>query len=444
MLRNLEIDEIEEDCATGLFGLEILSLSHNKLTSLRYFENLSNLLELNVNFNALTSLEGLACPNLTKLFASNNQIFDISSLKQFSALETLSLFGNQLPDLDEVIATLRNLKLRKLDLDGNPASRIKGYKYRVLRGLPKLEELDGEPVTSLDKEMTEDFIATSRNVKRPSTAPARQSTLDSVYNSMPHGNVRLFRSNFLNNHPILLEYLAADALDHSSDGGSKQALEQITEEYDAIENPPVASKFVDKLRTSAPATNPTQVVPVENNDEIKFFDVKPREKLMVDPSDPYGTIRKLLKMVQVLHDERETLLEGQSSSRDVNGLIKENERLRIENNNIPLLQEENKDLRKKLQSQSGGGAQNDETTELREELDRANRTIVKLKAKLTDKNKEQTPHEVLDEAAEFDEEISELMMRNEVALQQIKMDIRKTQREYRTAGRRPSTACGRF
>ena len=56
---------------------------------------------------------------------------------------------------------------------------------------------------------------------------------------------------------------------------------------------------------------------------------------------------------------------------------------------------------------------------------------------------------ILTQKADVDEELTELMMRNEVALQQIRLDIRKTKRELNmeranayTELRRPSTSAG--
>ncbi|RQM23481.1 hypothetical protein B5M09_004662 [Aphanomyces astaci] len=105
-----------------LVSLELLSLSHNKLQSLEHFQHLVNLVEL-------TSM---------------------AHLRSFPHLVHVSVFGNQLGDLDDAMQTCRHLlKLRGLDLDGNPCARVKGYKYHVLRRLPRLKELDGLAWTML-------------------------------------------------------------------------------------------------------------------------------------------------------------------------------------------------------------------------------------------------------------------------------------------------------
>lgn len=103
-----------------------------------------------------------------------------------------------------------------LDLGGNPCTSESVYKYRVIRALPRLIELDGDVVTALDKEMAEDLQAQAKGVssiESIATPPPLVETKSSDSNvfaskAMPKGNVRLFRSNFLNTNPIMLEYLA--------------------------------------------------------------------------------------------------------------------------------------------------------------------------------------------------------------------------------------------
>lgn len=72
------------------------------------FKPLVNLVEVNVNFNALTSLQGLECPNLLRLYLSNNLIASTERLAaSFPKLRTLCLFKNILPDLSSALQPLR-------------------------------------------------------------------------------------------------------------------------------------------------------------------------------------------------------------------------------------------------------------------------------------------------------------------------------------------------
>lgn len=46
ILRDEELTHVDESCAQALASLEILSLSHNRLTSLDHFEHFTNLIEV--------------------------------------------------------------------------------------------------------------------------------------------------------------------------------------------------------------------------------------------------------------------------------------------------------------------------------------------------------------------------------------------------------------
>ncbi|KAG7394290.1 hypothetical protein PHYBOEH_005402 [Phytophthora boehmeriae] len=109
ILRDEGLEGLEESCAQGLASLEILSLSHNRLTSLEHFQAFVNLIELNLNFNRIVSLENLQCSGLEKIFIANNQIVDISPLRRLLKLNTISVYGNQIADLDAALHTCRGL-----------------------------------------------------------------------------------------------------------------------------------------------------------------------------------------------------------------------------------------------------------------------------------------------------------------------------------------------
>ncbi|KAG2489114.1 hypothetical protein HYH03_012340 [Edaphochlamys debaryana] len=137
-----------------------MSLSHNLLTSLAGFQHLQNLVSLNLNFNALPSLEGIgACTALQHLFVANNRVRDVSPLAELVHLETLHLFRNQISDLDGSLAVLVHLvKLRELELAGNPCSLCPDYKHRVVLQL-ELESLDGDAINQLDYDLANEYYA---------------------------------------------------------------------------------------------------------------------------------------------------------------------------------------------------------------------------------------------------------------------------------------------
>lgn len=142
--------------------------------------------------------------------------------------------------------------LRELDLDGNPCARSRGYKHRVIRCCLRLRELDGEEVVQLDRDLSALFFeeqqketawktgggegVSSRgsSATRPATAPARsgrrakrpfvaaaavgeegdtETSADKGAarvrgGRLPPGNVRLLKSDRLNNDPQVYNLLS--------------------------------------------------------------------------------------------------------------------------------------------------------------------------------------------------------------------------------------------
>ncbi|KAI9997459.1 hypothetical protein PInf_001361 [Phytophthora infestans] len=444
ILRDEELTEVDETCAQSLASLEILSLSHNRLTSLDNFQYFVNLIELNVNFNQIERLDSLQCSGLEKLFIANNQVVDISPLRKLLKLNTLSVYGNRITDLDSALHTCRSLpRLRSLDLGGNPCSHdVEGYKFRVVRALSRLKKLDGDHITQLDKDLTEEFFATMHKNTRPSingfigarpfTAPAAgvrgrltaslsettiSNGIDPFASSlMPRGNVRLFRDDFLNNNPILLEYLSQDA-------GSAPVNEgNTTLSSDGENSLPATSGFVDKMRSANPLPkNDTETSDADSTstDGQKKISLSPNvstSHLGVDPSDPNTTIRKLLKHIEVLMETLDKYKNHQLNAVS-ESLLEGNKQLQTENNNIPILQEEIQDLKKRLARAEGdpGGAKVQETKRVKS-------------------------LELLDESALVDVELTELILQNEVSLELIRNDIKNTKKEWEEQFQRAKAA----
>ena len=144
--RERGLDSIDGACADGLVNLQVLSLSHNRFRCLDRFDALRGLEELNLNFNAIGSLEGLIAPRLTKLFLSNNRLTSLAGLGgRFPKLHTLCAYRNHIGELRGALDSLRACaKLRALDLDGNPCARARGYKHHAVRALGRLASFDGE------------------------------------------------------------------------------------------------------------------------------------------------------------------------------------------------------------------------------------------------------------------------------------------------------------
>jgi hypothetical protein len=159
-LRNHKLRSFDQGDTSRLINLQILSLSHNLLTSLAGFQHLHNLTSVNVNFNALTSLDGLQrCGALQHLFAANNRIRDLTPLLLLPHLHTLHLLRNQVASLEAAASVLGQLAhLRELELAGNPCCLCADYKHRLVLQL-ELESLDGDSVNALDYDLAHEFYA---------------------------------------------------------------------------------------------------------------------------------------------------------------------------------------------------------------------------------------------------------------------------------------------
>ena len=124
---------------------------------------------------------------------------------------------------------------------------------------------------------------------------------------MPQGNVRLFRDEYLNNHPILLGYLAQSA------DGSVDESSSVTQRDSSPEPSPNAKNgagFVERMRATnleLDASTPSQMEEISLEDSGSFVPMLSSLKASMrtkhaamDPSDPNTTIRKLVKHIERL------------------------------------------------------------------------------------------------------------------------------------------------
>ncbi|CAE8646941.1 unnamed protein product, partial [Polarella glacialis] len=129
-------------------------LYENRLASLPELR-LPLLTDLWVDNNELQSLGPLGfLPSLERLQAKNNQIRTLASpIAACPLLQTLELAFNQLPPVEPPKAVLLLPRLKRLQLNDNPAAAelMEGYRPWVLRMAPQLEELDNETVSETER-----------------------------------------------------------------------------------------------------------------------------------------------------------------------------------------------------------------------------------------------------------------------------------------------------
>ena len=374
-------------CAPRLTHLTVLSLSHNRLTSIESLTPLAALEVLNVNFNQLPSLELLAkCTKLQKIYASNNIIRHVDGCASLKELRTLCLFANHIEHCELTLDALsRCSSLKELDLDGNPLAREEGYRHHALNRMPRLEALDGDTIQTLDRDLARDYV------KGKGGATARVDTAFD-WSSLPRES-RLFgeAADALNDDKVAVDYLAKQILANPMRGPVD----------DDAWRPDDARKFVARLKREATAHRQPQ-------------------SAALDVADPYVTIRKLIQLVESLQAE----LRGTKQGPDAE-LEKEVDALRVENGNMYQLQQENGELRKRAY---------DFETLTRENKD-LNARLGEAEAQLqahhlaeitgsTATRRPRTAAEVMEDCSgEMDSELEDLFRRNASGLAQIKQDL---------------------
>lgn len=155
-----------------------------------------------MNFNEIDSLVGLECPNLQKLFISHNRLTSLFGIENFTKLNELSVFSNQIINLNDTILSLSKLpNLKNLDLGGNPCASIKSSKSKIFNALKNLERYNGDLINDYMRD-EDDFTNVDLSV-RPQTAPPKISHRPPLL-----GGVKLFRNEEFNKNEILMEYMA--------------------------------------------------------------------------------------------------------------------------------------------------------------------------------------------------------------------------------------------
>ena len=446
ILRSQNISGFSIDSAKQLENLELLSLSHNNISSLKTFTTLTSLIELNLNFNNICSLHGFKLPLLEKLFLSNNKLISIQNLsKTMPELKQICLYRNCINDLDDTVAELKGLgKLQKLDLDGNPCSFDMEYRHAIVTKIRKLQYLDGERIQSLDKELAMSYYSTTKTIagsgninaalERPSTAPAqrtdnslklniapvlalnnkqqnnsnnntnndgsltsREATFAKLQKQLPKKSKKLFRSDFLNNHPIMMEYLATgvmnkDQQDEEEIAAEKRAEEEkkkkVEQQAQRKKSKKKRGSFVDRLRgkfnlMNIQVTDENNIIIEDGNyirsqkameeeeEEVRGNDTRDDDESnsntkrdssydalansisLADPSDPHQMIRKLFEIVEMQESEIEQLKKNNennttSNGENMNDIMQEIQILRVENANMFMIKNENERLRKQI------------------------------------------------------------------------------------------------
>lgn len=116
------------------------------------FEEFPNLEVLWLNDNNLSSVEGLNNNfRIKELYLHNNRIKTLKgSLPHLLHLRTITLYNNELSDLDHTMTYFKNLQyLVHIELYENPLAEEQHYRKRVIYGLKYLHLFDRHSSTYL-------------------------------------------------------------------------------------------------------------------------------------------------------------------------------------------------------------------------------------------------------------------------------------------------------
>lgn len=101
----------------------------------------------------LTSLDGIvALPELKELYASFNDIIELSPLALHDKIELIDLDSNGVKDINEVLQLISCNSLQCLNLDGNPVTSTPNYRSLVVNYVNQLQVLDDIDISDGERE----------------------------------------------------------------------------------------------------------------------------------------------------------------------------------------------------------------------------------------------------------------------------------------------------
>ncbi|XP_071433343.1 leucine-rich repeat-containing protein 46 isoform X2 [Pithys albifrons albifrons] len=128
----------------------VLSRSRENISSIGKLRSLGDIHSLYLQQNKIEKIENLDCfPNLRFLCLAGNRIQRVENLQPLAHLCALDLSHNQIQVLDTEELP-RSLQL--LDLTGNGCTLQDGYRALVLAALPRLLQLDAQPIHGEEEE----------------------------------------------------------------------------------------------------------------------------------------------------------------------------------------------------------------------------------------------------------------------------------------------------
>lgn len=152
--------------------LEVLNLSYNLIEKIEKVDKLLRLRELNLSYNKISKIEGLEnmC-NLQKLNLAGNEIEHIPVwlAKKLKSLRVLNLKANKISSLQDVSKLKPLQDLTSLILIENPLANLPHYLQFTIFHLRSLESLEGQPVTTQDRQEAFDRFSLGKMIRTKQT-----------------------------------------------------------------------------------------------------------------------------------------------------------------------------------------------------------------------------------------------------------------------------------
>ncbi|KAF0978029.1 hypothetical protein FDP41_002921 [Naegleria fowleri] len=165
-LSSCKITEIDSEFVNYCKFLEILSLSFNKIDSIKFLPQ--QLYGLNAYSNSISKVVPLKTfPNIVHLGLGYNRLNNLEFIEECPYLASLDVSFNDLTSLEKSIQSLTKVpNLKTLNLQGNCFCMLEHYRGAVFSSLPKIETLDNENFTEETRKRYIDLFHGFSNEKK--------------------------------------------------------------------------------------------------------------------------------------------------------------------------------------------------------------------------------------------------------------------------------------
>ncbi|KAJ6248245.1 antigen bsp [Anaeramoeba flamelloides] len=152
-----QLNEID-DTLQNIISLKHLDLSHNNISKVQNLQKNINLVSLNLGHNRFVTSKGIRgqLGNIVELLIDHNSLEKLDDLSFMYSVRILNISGNLISSFLEIKKLKKLQQLELLQLSNNPICKVKDYEKIIVSIFcdhPALEQLDGEDIIDLKKEI---------------------------------------------------------------------------------------------------------------------------------------------------------------------------------------------------------------------------------------------------------------------------------------------------